>query len=66
MYNILEHYCAGLPTFRIRIRTIAKLYSLTFQTRSLPCFNEIYNMFYPNGKKIVPAYIYNYLTPISY
>nr|AYE93199.1 LAGLIDADG homing endonuclease [Termitomyces sp.] len=46
VFNILEHYCAGLPTFRIRKRTKNYLYSLTLQTRRLSCFNEIHEMFY--------------------
>jgi len=64
VFNILEHYCAGLPTFQVRKRTKNLLYSLTLQTRRLSCFSEIHKMFYSNGKKIIPSDIYNLLDPV--
>ena len=64
VFNSLEHYCAGLPTYRIRKKTNNYLYSLTLQTRRLSCFSEIHKMFYPNGKKIIPDNIYNLLDPL--
>ena len=33
-----------------------------FATRVYPCFNEWYNMFYREGKKVVPLDLYNTLT----
>ena len=39
--------------------------TLSFSTLSLPCFNELYKLFYINGKKIVPLNIADLLTPIS-
>lgn len=38
---------------------------LTLSTRKLPCFNEIYELFYINKVKIVPDNIFEYLTPIA-
>lgn len=40
-------------------------YNYSFSTMSLPCFNEFYELFYLDGKKIVPKDISNILTPIS-
>ena len=41
-------------------------YGLEFVTRSLPCFIEIYNIFYVNGVKVIPKNIYELLTPIAF
>lgn len=65
VYITLSHYCAGLPTYRIRKRTVNWLYSLTFQTRSLSCFTNLHQLFYVNGIKIIPEDIYNLLDPIA-
>jgi hypothetical protein len=39
--------------------------NISFATLALPCFNEFYELFYINGKKVVPKDIANYLTNIS-
>jgi hypothetical protein len=31
----------------------------------MPCFTELYYLFYPNGVKIIPEDIYNLLTPVA-
>jgi len=36
-----------------------------FKTYSLPCFNELYILFYPDGRKIVPLNIAELLTPLG-
>jgi hypothetical protein len=36
--------------------------SLRLSTYSLPCFNQYYDSFYPNGKKVVPSNIEVLLT----
>jgi len=36
-----------------------------FTTRSLPCFNEIYSLFYKNRVKVVPNNIYELLTSVG-
>ena len=35
------------------------------QTFSLPCFNELYNLFYVDGKKVVPLNIGELLTVLA-
>lgn len=40
-------------------------YNLSFTTLSLPCFNEIYELFYLEGKKIIPNNRADFLTPLS-
>lgn len=62
----LRHYCGSMPSLGVRFSSKGtKLFSLKFSTRALPCFSDIYNMFYNNGKKVVPNNIYNLLTPIA-
>jgi hypothetical protein len=39
--------------------------SIRFNTLSLPCFNEFYDLFYPNGQKVVPLNIADLLTPLG-
>ena len=65
VFNILSHYCGSLPQLSTGIRSNNKYYGLQFFTRSMPCLTEIYNLFYPQGIKRIPADIYNLLTPIS-
>ena len=41
-----------------------KIYNcIQFHTYALPCFNELHNLFYVNGKKVVPSNIGELLTP---
>ena len=40
-------------------------FNLSFTTLALPCFNEIYEIFYLEGKKIIPNNIAEYLTRVS-
>ena len=37
-------------------------YGLSFTTRSLDCVTELYDLFYQDGKKIVPKNLYELLT----
>jgi len=39
--------------------------SVGFNTRCLPCFNELYSLFYLDSIKVVPEDIYNLLTPVA-
>ena len=65
VYLLLSHYCTSLPLFSYRKRKCNFNSSLCFQTRSLPCFTELYYLFYINNKKVIPENIYDLLTPIG-
>ena len=39
--------------------------NLSFATLALPCFNQLYEQFYLNGKKVVPANIADNLTRVG-
>lgn len=38
---------------------------IRFHTYTLPCFNELYELFYVNGKKVIPSNIFDLLTPLG-
>ena len=50
---------------RIKKKTGKSRFNLSFTTLALPCFNEIYENFYLDGKKIIPKNIAEYLTRVS-
>ena len=58
----LSHYCSQSPSVYTTIVHKKKHYALSFTTRSLPCITELYDIFYPEGKKIIPNNIYELLT----
>lgn len=65
VYFIMGHYCSNFPIFmQMRLKSQTYL-SLRIFTRSLPCFTQLFNLFYINNIKIVPTDIYNLLTPIA-
>jgi hypothetical protein len=45
--------------------TTTTRFNLCFTTLALPCFNDIYNIFYLDGKKIIQNNIAEYLTRVS-
>uniref|UniRef100_UPI002A80A58C LAGLIDADG endonuclease n=1 Tax=Daedalea confragosa TaxID=2028083 RepID=UPI002A80A58C len=62
VYIKFSHYCRSLPsTTKTNIRG-KKFTSVMFATRVYPCFTEWYNIFYQEGKKVVPLDLYNMLT----
>lgn len=63
LYLKLGHYCGSLPHRTQNYMRGKLFYSVQFQTRALPCFTEIHNMFYLDGVKRVPVDIYHYLDP---
>lgn len=68
LYCLFKDYCSSDPkiTDRQPDKRTGKVYTrIQFVTYSLPCFNEIYLLFYPYGKKLVPSNIGEYLTPIG-
>jgi hypothetical protein len=66
VFNLLSHYCKALPKSYTRKSNGSLYYVLEFYTRALPCFTELYNLFYVNGVKIIPnIFIYELLTPVA-
>jgi len=65
VFTGLAPYCFSYPALRIRMRFGILTTGLEFFTRSLPCFTELYFLFYVNGIKVIPAIIYELLTPIA-
>jgi hypothetical protein len=60
LFNLFENYCPSLPkiTDRLPDKRTGKIYTrISFYTYSLPCFNQLYNLFYPEGVKVVPNII---------
>lgn len=72
LYELFQVYVASPPVINsikeeskntggeVKVR-----YNLSFSTLALPCFNELYESFYPNGVKVVPVNIADLLSPIS-
>jgi len=68
LYELFEPFVGTEPKSTSRKpdkRTGLTYDSLIFKTLAFPCFNEYYELFYPNGKKIVPLNISKYLTEVS-
>lgn len=62
VYSKLFHYCRSCPR-PIKTNINGKIFSsVMLATRVYPCFTEWYNMFYREGKKVVPLDLYNMLT----
>jgi LAGLIDADG DNA endonuclease family/LAGLIDADG endonuclease len=64
VFNALSHYCHRYPVIRERKRGIMTHFSVEFVTRALPCFLDIYSLFYINKVKVIPQNIYELLTPV--
>ena len=59
----LSHYCSKGPYVTKTIFCKKIHYGLGFTTRSLLCITELYNLFYNQGKKIIPGgYFFDILT----
>lgn len=70
LYSIFQEYCSQAPVLQIRKplsnNKTGKIHnSIRFNTFSLPCFNELYNLIYLDGRKIVPLIIAELLTPLG-
>jgi hypothetical protein len=68
LYDLFESYCPSVPSISNRLphKTKGSVYTrITFLTDCLPCFKELHELFYPLGKKIVPANIGDLLTPLG-
>lgn len=58
----LSHFCSRGPSVTKAILHKKVHYGLSFTTRSLGCITELYELFYQDGKKIVPKNLYELLT----
>nr|YP_008082053.1 LAGLIDADG endonuclease family protein [Rhizoctonia solani]AGK45431.1 LAGLIDADG endonuclease family protein [Rhizoctonia solani] len=68
LYELFKAYCATKPVaFNTLPHKVTGVnYScVSFNTLSLGCFNELYDLFYLSGIKIVPANIFDLLTPLG-
>src|SRR2546423_12397323 len=62
------NYCLTEPRVYVHAthKVTGMIYSsITFQSLSLPCFNELYDLFYLGGRKRVPSDIGSLLTPLG-
>jgi hypothetical protein len=67
LYEKFKEFCPKGPT--ISTHTLknrpGKVYSsIRFRTYSLPCFNELHDPFYLDGRKIVPQNIAEQMSPL--
>lgn len=60
LYELFKNYCPNSPKIYNGLQS-----SIYFRTYSLPIFNELHELFYPLGTKIVPVNIYELLTPLG-
>jgi hypothetical protein len=67
LYSLFKEFVITLPSIStVKDKITGKLrYNLSFATLALPCFNELYELFYLNGKKIIPMNIADLLTAVS-
>jgi hypothetical protein len=68
LYELFKSFCLQDPKIYTRLpdKRTGKIYSrISFKTCALPCFTDLYNLFYLEGKKIVPMIIAELLTPLS-
>lgn len=68
LYELFKSYCLNPPkTYNPKIdKRTGKVYpNVVFRTYALPCFGELYDLFYLAKKKIVPANIADLITEAS-
>ena len=72
LYERFKESCPSALRIKTKIlnpqpdKRTGKVYSsICFSTYSLPCFNDLYNLFYVEGKKVVPGNIGDLLTPLA-
>lgn len=64
-FLILAHFCSTLPYLDPTIVKNVLYNSIRMDTRAYPSLTILYHMFYINKVKIVPADIFNLLTPVA-
>lgn len=65
VFNDISFYCNRYPYSYVGVRKGTPFHIVTLTTQRLPCFTELYSMFYFNKKKILPQNVYNILTPVA-
>jgi hypothetical protein len=67
LFQLFEIYCNSSYIIRSTFdkRTNKYYENIYFNTMTSPIFNEFYDLFYKDGKKIIPKNIGELLTPIS-
>ena len=70
LYELFSQYCPSAPkiersSWKPSQRTGKVYSSIVFTTYTLPCFTELYNSFYVDGKKVIPLNIEELLTPLG-
>lgn len=68
LYDLFNIYCGAAPKIinRHPNKITGKIYStIGFQTFALPCFADLYDLFYVDGVKVVPLIIEKLLTPVG-
>jgi len=67
LYSLFQEFVIAPPSVStITDKITGKIrYNLSFATLALPCFNELYESFYLDGKKIIPNNIADLLTSVS-
>lgn len=65
VFTLLSPYCAGLPYLDSSVIKGVRHYKARFTTRTYTVMNELYDMFYVEGIKVVPQEIYHLLSPVA-
>jgi len=68
LYDLFKEYVLTPPKLtKVTDKKTGELrYNLNFASLALPCFNELYELFYNlENKKIIPKNIGDLLTPVS-
>ena len=65
LFENVKPYCTAAPYLPKTLHNVTgKFYpSIRFNSCTFACFNELYELFYPEGKKILPLSIGELLTP---
>lgn len=68
LYELFSNYCPSAPKIAKSLPDTrnGKIYTnIYFGTYTLPCFNNLYNLFYLSGNKVLPSNISSLLTSLS-
>jgi LAGLIDADG DNA endonuclease family len=67
LYSLYKNFVSAPPSVSkfINKQTGKSRFNLSFSTLALPCFNDLYETFYLNNKKIIPKNIAEHITAVS-